>query len=159
MKRFGFVILAALLVGVVSISPVAAGGNIFDDLTSTVNGYATWDSDIINIEKVSQTGKNVYVAVLDTGMVPYWTDYFPEERVATHLGIGFEQPVTFKASAHDPCGLEAEVGKLHTTTWVGSTGSTHGTHVASTIIGYFYYSNYDALAGYSLPPIVIRGIE
>ncbi len=158
MKRFGFIVLAALLVGAVTISPVAAGGPVFKDLTSTVDGYATWDSDIINIEEVTQTGKDVYVAVLDTGMVPYWTDYFPKVRVATKLGIGFEQPVTFKASAHDPCGLDAEVGELHTTTWVGSTGSTHGTHVASTIIGYFYYSNYDALAGYTLPPIVVRGI-
>ena len=158
MKRFDFIFLAALLVGAVTISPVAAGGSVFKDLISTVDGYATWDSDIINIEDVSQTGKGVYVAVLDTGMVPYWTDYFPKARVATNLGIGFEQPVTFKASAHDPCGLGAEVGELHTTTWVGSTGSTHGTHVASTIIGYFYYSNYDALAGYTLPPIVVRGI-
>ena len=158
MKRFGFVVLAVLLVGAITISPVAAGGPVFKDLTSTVDGYSTWDSDIINIEAVSQTGKDVYVAVLDTGMVPYWTDYFPKERVATKLGIGFEQPVTFKASAHDPCGLDAEVGELHTTTWVGSTGSTHGTHIASTIIGYFYYSNYDALAGYMLPPIVVRGI-
>ena len=123
MKRFGFIVLAALLVGAVTISPVDAGGSVFKDLTSTVDGYATWDSDIINIEEVSQTGKGVYVAVLDTGMVPYWTDYFPKVRVATKLGIGFEQPVTFKASAHDPCGLEAEGGELHTTTWVGSTGS------------------------------------
>ena len=158
MKRFGFVVLAAILVGTVTSSPVAAGGSIFSSLTSTVSGYETWDSDIINIEEVSQTGKDVYVAVLDTGMVPYWTDYFPKERIATKLGIGFEQPVTFKAKTDDPCGLDVEVGRLHTTTWVGSTDSTHGTHVASTIIGYFYYSNYDALAGYTLPPIVVRGI-
>ena len=158
MKRFGIVGLATMLILVLTSSPVAAGGSIFKGLTSTVNGYETWDSDMINIEAVSQTGKNVYVAVLDTGMVPYWTDYFPKDRVATHLGIGFEQPVTFKAKTDDPCGLDTEVGQLHPTTWVGSTGSTHGTHVASTIIGYFYYSNTDALNGYVLPPIVVRGI-
>jgi subtilisin family serine protease len=41
---------------------------------------------------------------------------------------------------------------------VGSTGSTHGTHVTSTILGYFYRSNSDAAAGFPLPPIMVRGI-
>ena len=50
------------------------------------------------------------------------------------------------------------MGRLHQTTWVGSTGSSHGTHVTSTIIGYFYRSNSDAAAGFVLPPIVVRGI-
>lgn len=45
---------------------------------------------MINIEAVSETGAGVYVAVLDAGLVPNWTDYFPEERVATHLGTGFD---------------------------------------------------------------------
>jgi len=35
---------------------------------------------------------------------------------------------------------------------------THGTHVASTILGYFYDSNFDTLAGFPLPPIIVRGI-
>jgi subtilisin family serine protease len=97
------------------------------------------------------------VAVLDTGLVPNRKDYFPEERVAIGLGTGFDQPVTFKAGK-SPCELDVEVGQLHQTTWVGSTGSTHGTHVASTIIGYFYRSNTDAAQGFRLPPIVVRGI-
>ncbi len=52
------------------------------------------------------------------------------------------------------------MGALRTDTWVGSLGSlaTHGTHVASTILGYFYRSNFDAVAGFPLPPIVVRGI-
>ena len=54
-------------------------------------------------------GPNVYVAVLDTGLVPNWRDYFPEARVATKLGTGFDQPVSFKAKK-DECGLEVEVG-------------------------------------------------
>jgi len=131
--------------------------NIFSGLDSTVGGYTTWDSDLINIESVPQTGKGVYVAVLDTGMVPNWRDYFPEARVATNLGTGFQQAVSFKAKK-DTCGLGVEVGALRTDTWVGSTGSTHGTHVASTILGYFYRSNFDAVAGFPLPPIVVRGI-
>jgi subtilisin family serine protease len=131
--------------------------NIFSDLDTTAGGYTTWDSDLINIEAVTQTGNGVYVAVLDTGMVPNWRDYFPDARVATNLGTGFHQPVSFKAKK-DVCGLGVEVGTLRTDTWVGSVGSTHGTHVASTILGYFYRSNFDAVAGFPLPPIVVRGI-
>jgi subtilisin family serine protease len=126
--------------------------------TSTTSGYLTWDSDMINSERVPQTGAGVYVAVLDTGMVPNWRDYFPDARIATHLGIGFDQSVTFKAHNVNPCSFEATVGRLRQTTWVGSTGSTHGTHVASTIVGYFYRSNTDAAAGFPLPPIIVRGI-
>ena len=90
-------------------------------------------------------------------MVPNWRDYFPDARVATNLGAGFHQPVTFK-SKKDACGLEVERGTLRTDTWIGSVGSTHGTHVASTILGYFYRANADAAAGFPLPPIVVRGI-
>jgi len=146
---------AAALLALVSLPSTA--GNEFSGSTSTIGGYSTWDSDIINIEKVSQTGRGVYVAVLDTGLVPNWRDYFPEARVAIGLGTGFDQSVNFKAGA-DPCQVEVEVGKLRQTTWVGSTGSTHGTHVSSTIIGYNYQSPADAAAGFALPPIQVRGI-
>lgn len=113
---------------------------------------------MINIEQVPQTGAGVYVAVLDTGLVPNWRDYFPVARVATHLGTGFDQSISFKAGNLDPCGIDFQVGQLRQTTWVGSTGSTHGTHVTSTILGYNYRSNFDALGGFPLPPIVVRGI-
>lgn len=135
----------------------AFAGNLFGSLPSTADGYGTWDSDIINIEAVPETGTGVYVAVLDTGLVPHWRDYFPTARVATHLGKGFVQPVSFKAKK-DVCGLGVTTGRLQESTWVGSTGSTHGTHVASTILGYSYRSNSDALAGYPLPPLMVRGI-
>jgi subtilisin family serine protease len=137
---------------------VAIAGSPFKGMTTTEDGYHTWDSDLINIEGLQQTGHGVYVAVLDTGLVPNWSDYFPRARVATHLGTGFDQPVTFRASKSNPCGLSVEVGQLQQSTWVGSTGSTHGTHVASTILGYFYRSNTDAAGGFPLPPIIVRGI-
>lgn len=157
MKRSLFSSLIVMAVLAMTFS-VALAGNPFKDETSTAGGYSTWDSDMINIDQVSQTGKGVYVAVLDTGLAPNWRDYFPEERIATDLGTGFDQPISFKAQQADPCGLEVEVGELHQTTWVGSTGSTHGTHVTSTIIGYFYRSNSDTFGGYPLPPIIVRGI-
>lgn len=152
------ILVVAFLFGTVGMSSASAGGNIFKGETSTEDGYSTWDSDLINVEAVSETGAGVYVAVLDTGMVPNWRDYFPEERVNTFLGIGFDQPVAFNVNKDDPCKLGVSIGQLHQTTWVGSTGSTHGTHVASTILGYFYRSNSDAAAGYPLTPIMVRGI-
>ena len=150
---------AALGAGIGALSMGSAfAGNLFGSLPSTADGYATWDSDMINVESVAETGTGVYVAVLDTGLVPHWRDYFPASRVATHLGKGFVQPVSFKARNADPCGLDISVGQMREATWVGSTGSTHGTHVASTILGYSYRSNFDAVAGFPLPPIMVRGI-
>ena len=156
MKRVLFSTLTIIAILAMTFS-VALAGNPFADEISTVDGYETWDSDMVNIEAVDQTGAGVYVAVLDTGLVPNWRDYFPEERVATELGTGFYQPVAFKVKK-DQCGLGYNKGGLQQSTWVGSTGSTHGTHVASTILGYFYRSNSDAAAGFPLPPIMVRGI-
>jgi subtilisin family serine protease len=156
MKRVLFVMLSVVAVAAMTFS-VAAAGNPFSGLTSTVKGYSTWDADMINVEAISQTGKGVYVAVLDTGLVPNWTDYFPKARINTKLGMGFYQPVSM-SPGKNPCEIDTNVGRLHKTTWVGSTGSTHGTHVTSTIIGYFYRSNFDAVGGFPLPPIVVRGI-
>lgn len=136
-----------------------AGGNPFRNLESTDSGYSTWDADAINSEKedVSETGRGVYVAVLDTGLAPNYRDYFPSARIAAHLGTGFYQPVSFKAH-NDECGLGVTVGKLTQSTFIGSVGSEHGTHVTSTILGFNYRSNSDAAAGYDIPPIQVRGI-
>jgi subtilisin family serine protease len=147
----------ALAIAAAMSTSLALAGNPFAGSTSTTGGYSTWDSDLINIERVAQTGRGVYVAVLDTGLVPHWRDYFPRARIAEQLGAGFDQSVIFKAGA-DPCQLETEVGPLRRTTWVGSTGSTHGTHVTSTIVGYSYQSEFDAVGGFPLPPIQVRGI-
>lgn len=138
-------------------APVAAA-NPFANSTTTADGHHTWDSDQINVEGLSQTGAGVYVAVLDTGLAVNWTDYFPKERVRTDLGTGFYQPVNFKAKQADPCGVDVAYGALRETDWQSARGSTHGTHVASTIIGYSYYSNTDAAQGFPLPPIQVRGI-
>jgi subtilisin family serine protease len=154
-RRLAVALAAAAVLAAVA-SPASAG-NEFRGATSTIDGYSTWDSDMINVEDVSETGAGVYVAVLDTGLVPNWKDYFPQERIATDLGKGFVQNVSFKAKA-DACGVGIEVGALRETGFIGSTSSTHGTHVTSTIIGFSYRSNSDAASGYVLPPIQVRGI-
>jgi subtilisin family serine protease len=154
-RRLAFV---AAVVAVFLLAPSTFAGRPLAGVDSTVDGHATWDSDMINIEDVTQTGAGVYVAVLDTGLVPNWADYFPKARVATQYGKGFYQNVTFKTKADDPCGVDTEVGPLRTATYIGSRSSSHGTHVSSTIIGYGYYSNFDAIAGFPLPIIQVRGI-
>jgi hypothetical protein len=44
---------------------------------------------------MTETGAGAYVALLVTGMAPYWRDYFPGERVNSALGTSFDQPVVF----------------------------------------------------------------
>jgi subtilisin family serine protease len=109
---------------------------------------------MVNSGISGKTGKGVYIAVLDTGLVPYWRDYFPVDRIATQLGKGFEENVHV-----DPqTGELVYGGFVHETSWVGSTYSTHGTHVTSTIIGYNYYAPSDWLGGFPLPPVFVKGI-
>ncbi len=157
-RRTIFRLAAAAL----TLLPVFAGAQSarqqFGGATSTAAGYVAWDLDVINATAVTQTGRGVYVAVLDTGLVPNWRDYFPAARVATHLGAGFYQPFTFKAGNLDPCGFGIDVGQLNRTSWIGSRASSHGTHVASTIIGYYYKNPFDTTAGFDLPALMVRGV-
>jgi subtilisin family serine protease len=115
---------------------------------------STWDADMINSDEVTQTGAGVYVAVLDTGLAPNWKDYFPVDRIATDLGKGFVEDMMWDQKT----GTFVESGVVHETAFIGSTGTTHGTHVTSTIIGYNYYAKQDALAGTPLGPIFVQGI-
>lgn len=146
----------ALLMAVGVAGPANAQ-NIFRGFDSTETGYSTWDADAINIENVTETGQGVYVAVLDTGLAPNYKDYFPAARIDAKLGTGFYQPVSFKAH-NDKCGFGVTTGKLTQSTFIGSTGSEHGTHVTSTILGFNYKSNFDAASGFDIPPIQVRGI-
>ncbi|MCK4258864.1 MAG: S8 family serine peptidase [Halanaerobiales bacterium] len=98
-----------------------------DEVVSVEEGEKTWDLDIIDVEVVHNNtytdvdGTGVYVAVLDTGLLPNWRDYFPEEKVATEYGVGFLNPQ----------------GNPNPGAWTGT--HAHGTHVSSTVIGYYLY--------------------
>ncbi|MEL7643272.1 MAG: S8 family serine peptidase, partial [bacterium] len=74
--------------------------------------------------QVEYDGTGVYVAVLDTGLVDSWRQYFPEERIAEDYAIAFG-------------GGGGEVGFVSSQPekWQHDQNS-HGTHVTSTILGY-----------------------
>ncbi len=75
-SRLSAVVAAVLLITV--LVPSAFAGNGFARIHVDHRWLrATWDSDMINIETVSQTGRGVYVAVLDTGLATDWKDYSP----------------------------------------------------------------------------------
>lgn len=100
-------------------------------VTDFANGLSTWDLDAINVtdfgfnnRQVAYDGAGVYVAVLDTGLLDSWRQYFPQERIATQYAISFG-------------GGGGEVGFVSSqpNKWEHDQNS-HGTHVTSTILGY-----------------------
>lgn len=152
MKKLWIFFIAAVL-SMALILPVLAAPKV------TLQDRYTWDADMINADiahNQGYTGKGVYIAVLDTGLVPNWRDYFPTDRIATKLGKGFYEPI----HVNPKTGELIYAGFVVETSWVGSTGDggSHGTHVTSTIIGYNYYAPSDAAAGFQLPPLFIKGI-
>lgn len=95
------------------------------------NGQSTWDQDAINVTQfgsatraVSYSGNGVYVGILDTGLLPTWRQYFPEQRVAEEYGI------EFAGGGGDRGTVVTEPDR-----WQDDVNS-HGTHVTSTILGY-----------------------
>jgi len=96
-----------------------------------INGLSTWNLDAINVtdvgfhnRTVTQDGSGVYVAVLDTGLLKSWRQYFPDERIAEEYAICFGGGGGEKGTvSQQPNKWERDV-------------NSHGTHVTSTIIGY-----------------------
>jgi subtilisin family serine protease len=101
------------------------------DVEDFSDGLSTWNLDAVNVTNigfdnrdVDQDGTGVYVAVLDTGLLDSWRQYFPEERIATEYAICFGGG-----------GMERGAVSTQPNKWEHDQDS-HGTHVTSTILGY-----------------------
>jgi subtilisin family serine protease len=99
--------------------------------TNFANGISTWDQDAVDVTSresagrtVAQDGNGIYVAVLDTGLLDTWRQYFPQQRIATQFAKAFNGGGGEQGNVSDP-----------TNKWEHDQNS-HGTHVTSSILGY-----------------------
>jgi subtilisin family serine protease len=99
-------------------------------------GESTWDQDAIDVTNpgvvraVPQDGAGVYVAVLDTGLLDSWRQYFPQERIATEYAKAFGGGGQDRGTVSSPANM-----------WEHDQNS-HGTHVTSSILGFKYGARY-----------------
>jgi subtilisin family serine protease len=97
-----------------------------------LGGASAWDQDAINVTNfgagrtlpAGYNGDGVNVAILDTGLLPTWRQYFPQERIYEDYAIQFGGG-----------GQDNGTVVTHDDGWENDTDS-HGTHVTSTILGY-----------------------
>ncbi len=94
--------------------------------------------DLVDAEAVSNDGEGVYVAVLDTGLLSMWPDFFSPANIAWDLGVGFTHDISWDHAAGDfHFGPLRDDRGFITDDFMGSG---HGTHVTSTIVGYNFYN-------------------
>ncbi|HET8647531.1 MAG TPA: S8 family serine peptidase, partial [Vicinamibacteria bacterium] len=99
--------------------------------SSFTGGLNTWNLDAVNVTNLQPgpdrtipfDGTGVYVAVLDSGLLDSWRQYFPQERIATQFARAF--------SGGGGAGVVSEAVNQ----WQHDQNS-HGTHVTSAILGY-----------------------
>jgi subtilisin family serine protease len=136
----------------------------FHEITSVEDGLADpipWNVDMVDAEATANDGDGIYVAVLDTGLLSNYLDFFPPSMVdiKEEWGVGFTHDVWY-----DPAGegnwsieyidsveykfsygpLRADRGFITHDQWTPDMygfgwGSGHGTHVTSVVTGYRFW--------------------
>ncbi len=89
--------------------------------------------DMVNAEYYPEGGEDIYVAVLDTGLLELWPFFFGHANIADGYGIGFTHDVYWDAGLGEIVWgpLRNDRGFI-----TGDLNSGHGTHVTSTVVGY-----------------------
>jgi len=105
-----------------------------------VAGEVPYNLDMIDVEKVCQTGEDIYVAVLDTGLLYDYMDYLPEENIMWEWGKGYSYTDCYWNETDEGFWLDGFYDTRGPIT-MEPYGSGHGTHVASTIVGFNYVSS------------------
>ena len=101
--------------------------------TESLPEFTPFWVDLVNAEAVPNDGEGVYVAVLDTGLLSIWPFFFSQANIAWQLGKGFSHDISWDYDLGDfVMGPLRDDHGIITHPW----GSGHGTHVASTIVGY-----------------------
>jgi subtilisin family serine protease len=124
----------------------------WDEWCELPEGTVPFNVDMVDAEKVCNEGEDIYVAVLDTGLLSNYLDFFPEDMVdiKEEWGIGFTHDLIWVGSdgnwseefdygpLRDDRGfITHDYGNPTPSPWGPIPwGSGHGTHVTSTITGW-----------------------
>jgi subtilisin family serine protease len=186
----------AMLISIVSIplTPVRAEQNInvrsitynadpvkFHEVTEVEDESADpipWNVDMVDAETTSNEGEGIYVAILDTGLLSNYLEFFPEGTVdiKEEWGIGFTHDVWYDAAGEGNWSIEYidsveykfSYGPVRSDRgfithddgapdmYGFGWGSGHGTHVTSIVTGYhFWRGTVDTWIGGVAPKVTI----
>lgn len=115
-------------------SYLVMNGDSQSEVKSDLPSIIPYWHDMVDKENVPLTGEGVYVAVLDTGLLPDWEYLFSEANIANELGIGFSHDIYWDDAVGDIVISDVISDRGFLTNYA----SGHGTHVTSTITGYNY---------------------
>jgi subtilisin family serine protease len=116
-------------------------------LGDPVGTYIPWDVDIINAELSNNGGQDVYVAVIDTGLVLNWASFVaPGAIIETGLGRGWSYDIVWNGADFNFI-QNSSRGYITDPMY----GSGHGTHVTCEIVGY-------QRSTIGAPPHIVQGV-